>query len=204
MFSKSDVAQATTSPGAIGCRCWGIDPSRQMLAKARAQSRSICFMLGRAEQLNLPQGFFDLVFCVDVIHHLTDCAAYFREAYRVLKPGGKVCTVTESRDLIRNRSLHSVYFPETVEIDLARYPRMADLREWMECADFVNIAEEETAFAYRRYDMQAFRDKAFSVLHRISEEAFRRGIARMEQDLRADPIPCVWRYVLLWGTKLRR
>ena len=114
-------------------------------------------MLGRAEQLNLPQGFFDLVFCVDVIHHLTDCAAYFREAYRVLKPGGKVCTVTESRDLIRNRSLHSVYFPETVEIDLARYPRMADLREWMECADFVTIAEEEAAFAYRRYDMQALR-----------------------------------------------
>ncbi len=188
---------------AAGCQCWGIDPSRQMLAKARAQSRSICFMIGRAEQMNLPQDFFDLVFSVDVVHHLTEHTAYFREAQRVLRPGGKVCTVTDSEDLIRRRSLHTAYFPETVEIDLARYPNMNELRKWMECAGFVNIVEEDAAFAYHRTDMQAFRDKAFSVLHLISEEAFRKGLQRMEQALRAGPIPCVWRYVLLWGTKPR-
>ena len=189
---------------AVSCWCWGIDPSRQMLAKARARSRSICFMIERAEKMNLPQGFFDLVFSVDVIHHLTDQAAYFREAYRVVRPGGKVCTVTESEDLIRRRSLHSAYFPETVEIDLARYPRINEVRRWMECAGFVNLVKEEAAFAYRRSDMQAFRDKAFSVLHLISEEAFLRGIARMEQDLCSGPIPCVWHYVMLWGTKPRQ
>ncbi len=189
---------------AMGCQCWGIDPSRQMLAKARAQSRSISYIVGRAEQLNLPQGFFDLVFSVDVIHHLTDQAVYFREADRVLRPGGKVCTVTESEDLIRRRSLHTTYFPETVEIDLARYPRMEELKQWMTEAGFVNIVEEEAAFAYRHADMQAFRDKAFSVLHLISEEAFSRGIARMEQDMRSGPIPCEWRYVMLWGTKPSR
>ncbi len=186
---------------AVGCQCWGIDLSRQMLAKARAQSKSISFTIGRAEQLDLPQGFFDLVFSVDVIHHLTDQAVYFREANRVLRSGGKICTVTESEDLIRRRSLHTTYFPETVEIDLARYPRMDDLKQCMTEAGFVNIVEEEAAFAYRRSDMQAFRDKAFSVLHLISEEAFLRGITRMEQDLRAGPLPCVWRYVMLWGTK---
>ncbi len=186
---------------AVSCQCWGIDPSRQMLAKASAHSGSIRFIIGRAEQMNLPSGFFDLVFSVDVIHHLTDPAVYFREAQRVLKPGGKVCTVTESEDLIRRRSLHTTYFPETVEIDLARYPHMNKLRQWMECAGFVNLFEEEAAFAYRRSGTQAFRDKAFSVMHLISEAAFLRGIARMEQDLRSGPIPCVWRYVMLWGKK---
>ena len=160
-------------------------------------------MIGRAEQLNLLQSFFVLVFSVDVIHHLSDQAVYFQEAQRVLRPGGKVCTVTESEDLIRRRSLHTAYFPKTVEIDLARYPHMNELRQWMERAGFVNLFEDEAAFAYRHSDMQAFRDKAFSVLHLISEEALLRGIARMEQDLRSDPIPCVWRYVMLWGTKPR-
>jgi hypothetical protein len=100
--------------------------------------------------------------------------------------------------------LHTAYFPETVQIDLARYPHMNELRKWMEYAGFVNLFEKEVAFAYRRSDMQASRDKAFSVLHLISEEAFRKGLQHMEQDLRSGPIPCVWRYVMLWGTKPRQ
>jgi hypothetical protein len=50
-------------------------------------------------------------------------------------------------------------------------------------------------------DIQAYRDKAFSALLLISEAAFQRGIERMEQDLSTGPIPCVSRYLLLWGTK---
>lgn len=35
----------------------------------------------------------------------------------------------------------------------------------------------------------------------ISDEAFRRGIARMEEDLRVGPIAWVPRYCLVWGSK---
>ena len=50
-------------------------------------------------------------------------------------------------------------------------------------------------------DIQAYRDKAYSSLHLIPEDAFQRGIAQMEQDVRRGPIPCVSRYTLLWGSK---
>jgi hypothetical protein len=52
-------------------------------------------------------------------------------------------------------------------------------------------------------DIQIYRDKAFSALHLISERAFARGIARMEQELNRGPLPCIARYTLLWGTKGR-
>ena len=49
-------------------------------------------------------------------------------------------------------------------------------------------------------DIQAYRDRAFSSLHLIEEEAFRRGISRLEADLARGPIPCVSLYTMIWGS----
>lgn len=185
----------------VGCSCWGIDASPRMLAKARERSRGVTFRLGRAEQLDFPSASFDLVFSVDVVHHLGDRRQHLREAYRVLRPGGKACIVTDSEWIIRHREPLAVYFPETVEIELARYPRIGGLRGVMEEARFAEITNNRVEFPYELTDIQPYRDKAFSSLHLIAEEAFERGMQRLERDLRSGPIPCVSRYVLLWGTK---
>jgi hypothetical protein len=68
-------------------------------------------------------------------------------------------------------------------------------------AGFGAVEDTVVEFAYLLSDIQAYRDKAFSSLHLISDRAFRAGIARMEGDLRDGPIPCVSRYLLLWGRK---
>jgi ubiquinone/menaquinone biosynthesis C-methylase UbiE len=172
-----------------------------MLARALENSQSVHFKIGSAEQLDFPSGTFDLVFSVDVIHHVIDRPAYFREAHRVLKKGGKVCTVTDSEEIIRHRQPLSVYFPETVEMELQRYPRISDLRTMMAEAGFTRIEETLAERAYELTDIQRYRDKAFSSLHLISAEAFERGIQRMEQDVQNHPIPATARYLLLWGVK---
>ena len=185
----------------IGCSCWGIDPSEQMLAKALERTQTAHMKRGQAENLDYPAEYFDLVFSVDVIHHLVDRLAYFREAHRILKDDGKVCTVTDSEEIIYRRQPLSVYFPQTVEVELQRYPRIPDLRTLMMEAGFSDLQEYVVEFPYMLTDLQSYRDKAFSSLHLISSEAFEQGIQRMEQDLHAGPIPCVSRYLLVWGTK---
>ncbi len=185
----------------LDCACWGIDPSEEMLTRARERSDRVQFQRGSAEHLGLPADSFDLLFSVDVIHHLRDRAAYFRQAHRALSPGGKICTVTDSEWIIRQRQPLAIYFPETVERELARYPRIAQLRALMADVGFEQIEEHSVEFPYQLADAQAYRDKAFSSLHLIPEVAFQRGLARMERDLRQGPIPCVSRYLLLWGVK---
>ena len=184
-----------------GCECWGIDPSEEMLSVAMARSVGASLRCGRAEWLDFPDGYFSLVFSVDVVHYVGDRSAYFREAHRVLRPEGRLCTVTDSEWNIRNRQPLAEYFPETVEIDLARYPAIGELRDAMEQTGFGAVQEQAVEFSYESTDIQLYRDKAFSCLHLISEEAFRRGIERMERDLRQGPIQCISRYLLLWGIR---
>ena len=185
----------------IGCSCWGIDPSSEMLAEASERPGSVTFQVGRAERLEFTTGFFDLVFSVDVIHHLENITAYFREVRRVLKRGGRACTVTDSEWIIRHRTPLAAYFPETVDVDLERYPRSDQLYRDMRAAGLAELAEHQVELPYQLTDARAYRDKAFSSLHLIPEEAWRRGLERMEEDLRSGPIPCVSRYALIWGTK---
>jgi ubiquinone/menaquinone biosynthesis C-methylase UbiE len=186
---------------ATGCSCWAIDPSEEMLAAARGGSPGVTFQLGRAERLEFDSGSFDLVFSVDVIHHVDDHPAHFGEVYRVLKPRGLVCTVTDSEWMIRHREPLAVYFAETVDVDLRRYPRVAALCASMQEAGFHEVEEHTVELPYEVEDSQAYRDRAFSALHLISRNGFEDGLRRMERDLEAGPIVGVSRYVLLWGSK---
>lgn len=185
----------------VDCSCWGVDPSEQMLAKAKIRRANADFKIGEAQELAYPTGFFDLLFSVDVIHHVDEPSAYFREAYRVLKKGGRICTVTDSEEIIRHRQPLSVYFPETIELELQRYPSISDLQAMMGQAGFLHLQKTGAELTYSLTDMQRYRDKAFSCLHLITPEAFERGLQRMAHDLRAGAILATPRYVLIWGVK---
>jgi pyroglutamyl-peptidase len=186
-----------------GCAGWGIDPSGNMLAHARQQSGKVTLQPGTAHDTGLPSGMFDLVYSVDVIHHLNDHAAYFREAYRLLRPGGKLCTVTDSEAIIRARQPLSTHFPETVAPELARYPRIADLEAILVQVGLQRIENEVVESRTALTDITAYREKAFSALRLIAEADFQRGLAQLERDLsEAGSIQHVSRYLLVWGGKL--
>jgi ubiquinone/menaquinone biosynthesis C-methylase UbiE len=194
----------------VGCPCWGIDPSAEMLAQARdawgyyGQDSQLDLRMGQAERTGIDGVQFDLIFTVDVIHHVSDRPAHMAEVHRLLRPGGRACTVTDSEWIIRHRQPLATYFPETVEIELARYPKVDALCDMMARAGLGEIEVRTVEHAYELADVQAYRDRAFSILHLIPEDAFRRGVARMERDLRHGPIPCVSRYALVWGRRSER
>jgi ubiquinone/menaquinone biosynthesis C-methylase UbiE len=184
---------------ATGCQGWGIDPSREMIRYAQSDDNAL-FFEANAEELPFNGKLFDLAFSVNVVHFMQNTLSYFQEARRVLKPDGLLCTVTDSESIIRNRKPLSQYWPETVEIELKRYPAISLLKQQMAAAGFVDIEEKEIQIQSEITDATPYRDRVFSCLHLISEDEFQRGLQRLEADLKAGPIPGFSAYVCLWAT----
>ena len=182
-----------------GTECWGIDPSEGMLAEASLKNNRIQFRGGRAETLEFEDSFFDFIFSVDVIHHLKDIPAYFSEVRRVLKPGGRFCTVTESEELIRTRVPLSSYFPQTVPFELQRYPHITYLRQVLREKGFDSLSESVVRFPYEISDISPFANKTYSALHLITQEDLKAGLECMQADLQHGPIQAVSHYLLLWA-----
>jgi len=178
----------------------GLDASQGMLAQA-GPGDGPSFVQGTADRLPFASGVFALVYSIDVIHHLADGEAYFHEAFRLAQPGGRVLTITDSADIIAAREPMARYWPETVAVDLARYPSLDRLFMWMRQAGFSHPAARQVERAFEVEDASPYRAKAFSMLHLISDEAFKRGLARLEADLELGPVPGVIRYVCVWGQK---
>jgi hypothetical protein len=95
------------------------------------------------------------------------------------------------------------YFPETVEPELARYPRIAQLEVWMAEAGLKGIEVIVIEEPYEITSAQPFRDRAYSSLHLISEKAWRAGLERLERDLSRGPVQGVSRYACVWGCRSR-
>jgi ubiquinone/menaquinone biosynthesis C-methylase UbiE len=74
----------------------GIDPAKQMLARARAKARRAGvlaeFQEAYAQRLPFSDATFDAVSCTLALHHVAeqDRATAVAEMYRVLRPGGRL------------------------------------------------------------------------------------------------------------------
>lgn len=190
------------------CLAHGLDLSIGMISRApdrqlhQAKGRSgVNWLQGRAARLPLCHRSFDLIFTVDVIHHLPDVPAYYGEVARILRPGGMLCTVTDSEETILQRELLSGYFPETVAAELARYPPVPLLDEWMETAGLACLEAVTVEERYKVSSVLPFRRRVFSALHLISERAWQAGLERLESDLARGPIWGTSRYICLWARR---
>ncbi len=181
-----------------GCMGWGVEPSREMRQVAQTHSRlSLCE--GTAESMPFDDGSFDLVFSVNVIHHVSDPLGHFKEARRVLGPGGSICNATDSTDMIRRREPLSRYWPSSATADIARYPTADALLKLMSQAGFVKTACREVRASSLVTDSRPYRERSFSCLRLISEAEFQTGLHRLEEDLRRGPVARISEYVCIWG-----
>jgi ubiquinone/menaquinone biosynthesis C-methylase UbiE len=163
----------------------GIEPSSEMIARARLAAPEARLVRGRAEALPWGDATFDRVYCVNALHHFSDRAQFFAEARRILKPGGGLLTVGKDPHTERDAWWVYDYFPETLEIDRQRFARVRTLRGEMTLAGF---SWSESFEADRIEGLRSATDAlATGIVHRsftsqlsvLTDEEFDAGVARM-------------------------
>lgn len=180
---------------AAGLEPCGLDISFGMLAKARSRDAHIPLVCGNAGRLPFRDATFDLVCCVNALHHFDDRRGSIFEARRLLRRGGGLAIVgmDPHAEGQRERWYLYDYFPGTYEIDLRRFPRQETVAEWLNEAGFAHI---ERGIGEHIVDEKTGRDilentfiqkHATSQLALLSDEAYEAGLRRIETAIaRAD------------------
>ena len=69
----------------------GLDASDEMMKPAKERHPSVVFTQASATETGFPDGMFDVVYTFHLLMHLPEATVgeIFKEAYRILKPGGR-------------------------------------------------------------------------------------------------------------------
>ncbi len=163
----------------------GVDPEPEMLEIARRKDPSgrIRWAQGTAYRLPLGDESAALVLMSMVVHLLKQQGRAFREARRVLLPGGQLIIWTFTPEHVRRFFLNE-YFPSIARIDGARFRSLATLDRRLRAAGFVGVTierEHEQADVGVGKLVDRVRGRYISTLSLVPPVEFRQGLQRLEE-----------------------
>jgi len=86
----------------------GLDISRKMIEQARRRCIACDYTIGTGEKIPFCDNSFDAVSSLLVFSYIKDPETMLNEAYRVLKPGGKIAVCTLGKKLL-TRGIPAIY-----------------------------------------------------------------------------------------------
>ena len=162
---------------------YGVEPSDGMREKAMAKGLDV--RKGDHTAILFNDGFFDFIYMTDVIHHVPDMGMMFAEFYRVLKPSGIVCILTESHHQLETR-FWVKHFPTTVAVEKKRYPDISDIISAAKTAGLdeykVVVTDTENNTTVSEDFVKMVENKGFSMFRLIDEADYQAGLAALKKD----------------------
>ncbi|MBN8581757.1 MAG: class I SAM-dependent methyltransferase [Anaerolineae bacterium] len=174
-----------------GAAMYGLDYSMGMLQQAKGQPAPLHLSRGLGTQLPYRSATFDLLYCVDAIHHFGDHRAFILEAYRLLKPGGALAIIGHDPHEGSSNWYAYDYFDTVYDTDLRRYPSGNSVLTWMEQAGFHSITSQVVEHIQNVHVGEAILNDPFlkhnatSQLALLDEQTYEAGLERIKQALSA-------------------
>ncbi|MBN8657442.1 MAG: class I SAM-dependent methyltransferase [Anaerolineae bacterium] len=174
-----------------GAAMYGLDYSMGMLQQAKRQPAPLSLSRGMGTQLPYRSSTFDLVYCVDAIHHFGNHRAFILEAYRLLKPGGALAVIGHDPHEGSSNWYIYDYFDQVYDNDLRRYPSGNSVLTWMEQAGFHSVTSQTAENIHNVHVGEAvlndpfLKHNATSQLALLDERTYETGLERIKQALSA-------------------
>lgn len=167
----------------VGCDySWGM-----LQENTRKELPRHMLVRGDAGHLAFADGVFEMVLCLNALHHFRDKRRFLAETRRVLAPNGSLVLIgMNPRDCAERWYVYD-YFDGVWDWDLARFPAWDQVETWMTESDFTHIERrivEQFGDVYaddKVFDDPFLRKENCSQLAWLTDEAYQHGLRRMRQ-----------------------
>ena len=179
----------------------GIDPSQEMLKKAKLRKSDVEWKEGRADDIPLDDNSVDGITAVLTVHHWDNLSRAFKELTRVLKSSGRIVIFTSTPEQMSEYWLNH-YFPQMLEESIDQMPGLEVVETAMINSGF-EIVETEKYFVREdiadrflysgkhhpeRYLSEEFRQGISSFTNLAIETEVEKGLRNLEKDIKTSRI----------------
>jgi SAM-dependent methyltransferase len=171
---------------------FGLDYSFDMMKIPKRNKLSFNLINADAVQFPFKYNFFDLIFCVNAIHHFPDKGKYIAECKRTLTSKGTIAVFGVDPNIDKDWYVYD-YFDSVYENDLKRFPSLESLKEILAAERFTGIEIKIIEEVHHKKTGREVLDDPFlnknhsSQLANLSDEEYQKGIDKIKNQIEKNP-----------------
>jgi ubiquinone/menaquinone biosynthesis C-methylase UbiE len=173
-------------------KVFGLDYSFDMMKIPKTDKPYLNLINANAIKIPIKDNYFDLIFCVNAIHHFPDKEKFIIESKRVLTSNGMLAIFGVDPSIDNDWYVYN-YFDSVYENDLKRFPTLEFLKNKLLTQNFTKVeikSVEEVNNA--RIGKDIFNDpflqkQSCSQLANLSDEEYQFGIDKIINQINKNP-----------------
>lgn len=171
----------------------GIDSSRGMLQQAVKNSHKLNLICADANSLPFSDKRFDMIYCVNAIHHFRDKKEFLRTAANLLELNGTLSIIGVDPHYENDNWYIYDFFNGVLEKDLLRFPSFDEITGWMDQLGLKQIARSTAERVVNdRIGEDVFNDTFLrkdqsSQLALLSDSEYSIGIDKIKHAVKINP-----------------
>jgi ubiquinone/menaquinone biosynthesis C-methylase UbiE len=173
-------------------KIFGLDYSLDMMKIPKIDKSYLNLVNANAVNIPFKDNFFDLIFCVNAIHHFPNKEKFLIECKRTLTSGGMIAVFGVDPHIDKDWYVYE-YFDSVYENDLKRFPSLEVLQKLLEYQKFTDIKIKVAEEVYNERSGKDVLNDPFlqknhsSQLANLSDEEYQKGIDRIKNQIDKNP-----------------
>lgn len=174
-------------------KVFGCDLSTGMLKEAAKVRNNKSLFCAKANILPLQNKKFDLIFCVNALHHFENKKSFIFDAAGLLAQNGSLCVYGIDPRFSGDEWYIYDFFEDRYEKDLIRFPSFGEIQKYFSEAGLKNIQFEPVEIICNQRTSENVFDDPFlqksgsSQLASLSDKDYEKGIEKIKTEVQNNP-----------------
>ena len=193
----------------VSNKVFGLDYSFDMMKIPKTNKSNLNLVNADAVHIPFKDDFFDLIFCVNAIHHFSDKEKFIAECKRTLTSNGMLAVFGVDPHIDKDWYVYD-YFDSVYENDLKRFPSTDRLKNILQDLKFEMIENRIVEKVFNERTGKDILNDPFlqknhsSQLANLSDEEYQSGVDKIKRQIEENPNTVFTTSVIFYLTSAKK